>query len=119
MLDLDGVGIGGRLGGAKDDSDRTAPLLTLADKGSLLTPVEDLVIPLGDPGLVPVLIRLARIPSLALALGTANLGDLSAAFSALMTRENVTSYCQVVHANFVSGINLRLVERNARKSWAL
>jgi hypothetical protein len=119
MLDLDGVGMGGRLGGAKDDSDRTAPLLTLADKGSLLTPVEDLVIPLGDPGLVPVLIRLARIPSLALALGIANLGDLSAAFSALMTKAKQSLIFRSGTSKLGLGMNLRFVERNARKSWAL
>jgi hypothetical protein len=73
-------------GGANDDSDRTAPLLTRADKGSLATPVDDLGIPPGELGCVPVFIRLARMPSLALAFGIANLGDLSAAFSALMTR---------------------------------
>ena len=85
MLDLDGVGIGGKVGGTKDDSDRTAPRLTRADKGSLATPLEERVMLLGEAGCVPVLIRLASIPSLALAFGMENFGDFKEAFSALMT----------------------------------
>lgn len=89
MLDLEGVGIGGRLGVANDDSDRTAPRLTRDDKGSPPAPLVDRVTLSGEDDCIPVLIRLARIPSRALAFGTENFGDFSDAFSALITAERI------------------------------
>lgn len=85
ILDLEGVGIGGKSGGARDDSERTSPRRDRLDKVSLPAPLEDLVMLRGEAGCIPVLIRLAKMPSLALEFGIANFGDFSAAFSALIT----------------------------------